>query len=653
MEKIENFASHNMLAENIEKLKALFPTAFSEDKLILRELAALTGDYSLDPEEEFYEMTWAGKSNAKRVTNTPSTGTLRPAKEESKNWDTTENLYIEGDNLEVLKLLQKSYNDRVKMIYIDPPYNTGNQFVYEDKFQDNLKNYLKITGQIDGEGNKITTNTESDGRYHSNWLNMMYPRLKLARNLLTEDGVIFISIDDNEQTNLKKLCDEIFGEENFVANMIWQGGKMNAARLISTSHEYILIYAKSLTYCRTNNIDWREKKKGLDDIYNIVAKLLKDSNNNYEVASKKLKQWYNSANEDSKAHKHYSYIDQNGIYCMDNVSRVGGGKYSVINPINGIEISPPSRGWTYGNEKDFWQAYKDGVIMFRDDDKLPVFKRYLKDNELQLLDTVFYKDRRGAKIRLRNLMGKDVFDFPKDEEVLMNLIDSFNEKEGIILDFFSGSSSTAHAVMALNAEDGGNRKCISVQLPEPTDEKSEAYKAGYKNIADIGKERIRRAGEQIKEEHKDKEGIENLDIGFKVFKLDSSNIVAWDNQLEAFDNQLAFFDETNAEHIKQGRSSEDVLYEILLKYGLDLSVPIEEKQIDGQLIYNIGAGSMYVCLDDEVSISVAKNIGEWAKEYEDLEAAVIFKDSAFKDDASKTNVVQTLKQFGINHVKSI
>ena len=656
MEKITELTSTNVVEHNIEKLKELFPTAVSEGKLIVEELQALMGEY-IEKDKEYYQMTWAGKTEAQKEANKVSTGTLRPAKDESKDWDTTGNLVIEGDNLEVLKLLQKTYSNKVKMIYIDPPYNTGNDFVYKDNYKDNLSNYLELTGQTDEEGKKLNSNTDSDGRYHSNWLNMMYPRLKLARNLLTDDGVIFISIDDNEQANLKNVCDEIFGEENFVGNFIWRGGRRNAAKLLSTSHEYMICYSKHLQFVLDNNINWKEEKKGLEAIYKVAQDIIKETNGNFLKASELLQNWYKTLKVDdpSLTNKHYRWIDENGVYFASDISRGGGGgpKWKVANPLTGENVSIPERGWAYSKLEDLKEDIRNGIIHFNGT-SVPCKKRYLKDNEEQLVETVFYKDRRGSSKRLRRLMEGNIFDFPKDEEVIKSKLKSFGGLNDLVLDFFSGSGTTAHAVMELNAEDGGNRKCISVQLPEPTDEKSEAYKAGYTNIAEITKERIRRAGELIKKEHNDKVGIENLDVGFRVFKLDSSNIKAWDTSVENFEEQLDMFSENNGENIKQDRTEEDVLFEILLKYGLELTVPIIEKQIAGNKVYNIGFGSMYICLEDKVNPEVAKGIGEWHKqEFTDSNPSVIFKDNGFATDADKTNTVQTLKQFGISNVKSI
>ena len=438
--------------------------------------------------------SWNGKNEARRIAKIPSTGTLRPCKEESKNWDTTENLYIEGDNLEVLKLLQKSYHNKVKMIYIDPPYNTGKDFVYKDNFKDNIKNYMEKTGQVDSKGNKLSTNSESNGRYHSDWLNMMYPRLKLARNLLKDDGVIFISIDDNEVENLLKICREIFGEDNFIANIIWQKRTSpDARKKLSNGHEYILSFAK--------NIEYFEKA------FNLLA-LTEDDIKNYR-------------NIDN---------DPRGPWVSTDFGAQGykpNQMYKILTPA-GKEYSP-SEGRCWKNTEDVYKKLlKEGRMWFgKDSCGVPRKKIYLKEKEGKTSWTWWSNSEVGhtqeANQQLTELLGKKtIFDYSKPIRLLKRMVQISTKENSIILDFFSGSATTAHAVMQLNAEDGGNRKHIMVQLPEPTDKKSEANKAEYKNICEIGKERIRRAGEKILKDNKDKEGIENLDIGFKVFKLKRS-----------------------------------------------------------------------------------------------------------------------------------
>ncbi|ESU71816.1 DNA methylase N-4 [Geobacillus thermopakistaniensis] len=639
MEKLDG-KSMDIIKANIEALKQLFPEVVTEGKIDFEKLKLILGE-EIETRNEKYEFTWHGKTQAMKLAQTPSTGTLRPDKASSKNWDTTENLYIEGDNLEVLKLLQKSYFGKIKMIYIDPPYNTGKDFVYKDDFRDNIKNYKEITQQM------TKANTETSGRFHTDWLNMMYPRLKLARNLLSEDGAIFISIDDSEIDNLKKICDEIYGENNFVGRFIWSGGRKNDSKYISVSHEYVLVYVKNIHSLIENKVTWRERKEGLDEIYSKAEELVKKHNFNYEEASQSLKEWFKSLpdNHPSKQHSHYSYIDERGVYFPGDISWPGGGGpvYDVLHPVTGKPVKIPRLGWRFSEER-MKEMLENNMIHFGEDEsKVPCVKRYLKETEHQVPYSVIYRDSRGAMKRLRDLLGGKVFDFPKDETIILKFIRMVSNQDDIILDFFSGSATTAHAVMQLNAEDGGNRKFIMVQLPEKTDEKSEAYKAGYKNICEIGKERIRRAGEKIVQET----GKTDLDIGFKVFKLDSSNVKTWDPDFDNLEQTL--FD--LQDNIKEDRTKEDLLYEILLKIGLPLTTPIEEIDYNGKTIYNVAYGSVLVCLEDDIDLDIVQEMLKYQSEH--MPPKVIFKESGFMSDAVKTNALQTLKKHGITDVRSV
>lgn len=642
--------SLDIVNENIARLKELFPEVLTEGKIDFKILQDILGK-EVEEEDEYYRFTWAGKAQARREAHKPSTGTLRPANEESVNWDTTQNLYIEGDNLEVLKLLQKSYNNRVKMIYIDPPYNTGNDFVYKDNYKDNLKNYQQISGQIDDEGNKLSTNTDSNGRYHSNWLNMMYPRLSLARNLLNEEGIIFISIDDKEVENLKKLSHEIFGEENFIGCIVRTTGQTTGQDSdgLGSSFDYFLVYSK------TSN-------RGL---------------NGLPLTEHDLKRFENE--------------DEKGKYAYDQMRKTGSSDkridrpnmfYPVIDP-DGNEVYPIGPGgyesrWRFENNT-FKRFLEEGLILWKKtkkDDSIvwwPYVKYYLEGRTKR--PSPLWNDLEGNKKASRDLRtlfgGKKIFDFPKPLELIERIITiSCDKTDDIILDFFSGSATTAHAVMQINSKDGGKRKYIQVQLPEAIEEKSEAFKEGYVNIAEIGKERIRRAGklivanklaeiEKLKsknslleedqtEINKLQVAIDNLDIGFKVFKLDSSNIKGWDGNPDNLVDNL--FD--SQDNIKTGRTEEDVLFEILLKYGLDLTLPIEEKLIEGKKVFSVGFGALFICLANGITNKVAEGIGQWKEELNPETCRVIFKDSGF-GDVEKTNSVQTLKRFGINEIKSI
>lgn len=640
MEKLQG-TSMDLVQDNIEKLKQIFPEIFTEGKIDFQVLKQLLGEH-IENDKERYSFTWKGKTQARQIAQDKSTGTLRPDRDNSKDWENTENLYIEGDNLEVLKLLQKSYHGKIKMIYIDPPYNTGKDFVYKDNFRDNIDNYLTITGQKSvnstGGGYKLTTNSETNGRYHSDWLSMMYPRLKLARNLLTDDGVIFISIDDNEQENLRKICDEIFGEDNFIGNLIRRtlnSGKYDSINF-SNYHEYLLVYSKTILF-KANKKERTEEE---------IKKLYK----------------YEDEYLEERGRYYISQMNKNTIRYSDSLN------YPIEAPDG--EVVFPGDGlndkiwcWRWGKAKYEW-GLKNGYIVFKkQNNKWKIYvKSYEKtDNTGEIVEKRkpyntldFISNEYGnftSRTELANLFDKNkYFDFSKNINFILEILKIGTGLNDIILDFFSGSATTAHAVMQLNAEDGGNRKYIMVQLPEVCDEKSEAYKAGYKNICEIGKERIRRAGEKIKaDETLPAENREKLDIGFKIFKLDSSNIKEWDSETE--DLKQSLFD--SIDNIKSDRTSLDILYEILLKYGLDLNVPI----VENKHFYSIGGGTLLINLDKEIDMEVIDSICEEYKTLleidEDFKTTVVLRDSSFADDVDKTNAMKKLEQVGIKEVRSI
>ena len=609
--------SLDIVSDNISKLKELFPEVLTEGKIDFKVLQDILGN-EIEEEEEFYRFTWAGKSQSRREAHKPSTGTLRPCKEESVDWDTTQNLYIEGDNLEVLKLLQKSYSNKVKMIYIDPPYNTGKDFVYKDNYKDNLKNYQQVTGQVDSDGNIMSTNSESDGRYHSNWLNMMYPRLRLARNLLKDDGVVFISIDDNEIENLKKIGNEIFGESNFLSVIIWERAfsPVNLKKHFSPNHDYIVAYSKNIDLLVCNGLE------------------RKDSS---------LSSYKNPDN------------DHRGVWTSGDLSVgpiIQEKVYEIVTP-SGRKVLPSS-GYCWRLTKERFEEFKrENRIWFGENgDNVPRIKRFLSEVKNTVTPMTIWKHTevghsQDAKQKLNELFdGKSLFDYPKPIGLISRIIELYTQGDDIILDFFSGSSTTANAVLIKNIEEGSNRKFIQVQLPEPTEENSESFKLGYKTITEIGKERIRRAGKKIKEENPLLSG--NLDTGFKVFKLDSSNIKGWDGLPDNLEKSL--FD--SQDNIKSDRKEEDVLFEILLKYGLDLTLPIEEKIIEGKKVFNVGFGALFICLGNDLTSKVAEGIGQWKETLKPETCRVIFKDGGFTD-VEKTNSVQTLKRFGIQEIKSI
>jgi adenine-specific DNA-methyltransferase len=623
--------------ENIKKLMTIFPEVVTEGKVDFEKLKQVLGEY-VDDSNERYNFTWNGKGRALRLSQTPSLGTLRPCKEESKNWDTTQNLYIEGDNLEVLKLLQKSYYGKIKMIYIDPPFNTGNDVIYKNNFHDSLEYYKAYTGQIDNNGIKKTTNTEASGRYHTEWLNMMYPRLRLARNLLTNDGFIVIAIDHNELDNLIKICDEIYGSENRIGivTVVHKPEGRNQEKFFGTSNEFALFYAKNKSEANFNDvildIEKANEFKYEDEKGKYKKKnFIRLADGKYATREAKPNFWYPI------------YVSQD----LKDISLSEKPGYHEVYPIidNGVE-----RTWkTLPNT--FMELYKSGQIMAEKENSKIIIYEKMREKEViktHWIRKEYHAYHFGTKI-LDQLLGNKTFDFPKSVYLIIDILKLTTSSNDIILDFFSGSATTAHAVMQLNAEDGGNRKFIMVQLPEPTDEKSEAYKAGYKNICEIGKERIRRAGARIKEDNKDKENIENLDIGFKVFKLDTSNIRKWQPDYDNLEQSLLDY----IDNFVEGRTELDVVYEIMLKYGLDLTYPVDEFTIAGKKVYSIGYGMLMICLDDEITTEVAKGILTKIKELSPESSRVVFKDNGFKSDSNKTNIKEILKSGGIEEFITI
>ncbi|MFT8891359.1 MAG: site-specific DNA-methyltransferase [Acetobacter papayae] len=655
--------SADLVAGNIEQLKALFPELITEGAggaaVNVDVLKALVGDASLTDADEKYGLNWHGKRRARQLALTPSTGTLRPypGPKESVDWDTTQNLMIEGDNLEVLKLLQKSYAGKVKLIYIDPPYNTGKDFVYPDNFQDNIKNYLELTGQIEG-GQKISSNTEASGRFHTDWLNMMYPRLKLAKNLLKNDGFIFVSIDDSEVNNLRLLLDSIFGEENFEGVFIWEGGRKNDSRRISIGHDYIVVYAKNSALLQELDVRWRDKKSGLEEIYAKVSEIKKICGDDFGAASKELQRWFKSLPEgaEAKEHSHYKFIDGKGIWYGDNISSP--------NPRPNLTFEwkgyqPPENGWRYDRDA-MRKLDEEGLLLYPESKENRIqYKRYLHHTETWSPSSVFYKDRRAASKILSALMGQSVFDFPKDVDVIARLIRIATSKDDLILDFFAGSGSTGEAVIIQNITDRSNRRFILVQLPEHLDINSKEQKsaASYcdfirknRTVAELTKERLRRAGAKVKADHPDSQ----CDTGFRTFKLDSSNIRAWNPKPDNLEATLF----AHQDHLLEGRSEADVLYELLLKLGLDLCVPIEKRNIEGLDVHAVGGGVLLACLAEKITREqvepLAQGIIAW---HTKLAAAgditCVFRDSAFADDVAKTNLAAILEQHGIQNVRSL
>lgn len=610
--QIDGF-SMNIEQTNLDKLRSAFPECVSEGKLDIDKLLSLCGEY-IDNDFEKYKFEWKGKADCLRLAQKRSTGTLRPCREESVDWDATQNLYIEGDNLEVLKLLQTAYYRKVKMIYIDPPYNTGNDFVYSDDFADPMARYKEVTQQT------TKSNPETMGRYHTNWLNMMYPRLRLAANLLRDDGVIFISIDDNEVDNLKKLCNEVFGEENFVAQFIWQKRTSpDARKKISGGHEYIVMYCKTA------------------DLLNDAVSLLPLSDKDKE----------NYKNPDNDARGPWVSSDFTAQGYRPNQM------YKITTP-GGAEYYPPAGTCWKNIEEIYLQQAAEGRFWYGTDGKgMPRRKTYLAEKQGKNMWTWWPNSEVGhtqeATKEIKSLFtdAPNIFDFPKPTRLLKRMISIASKKDDIILDFFSGSATTAHAVMQLNAEDGGNRRFILVQLPELCDEKSEAYKAGYKNICEIGKERIRRAGKKILEEYAQaamEEDKQPLDVGFRVFKLDTSNLETWDatpiedEQLDLLYHRM----NTMIHRVKPERTDLDMIYEIMLKLGVPLTYSVTPFSINNKTVYGVGDDCLLlVCLAENVQPEDVERMTEYAP------AKIIISRDSFADDTAMANAYYVLRDHGI------
>ncbi|MDP9832400.1 site-specific DNA-methyltransferase [Trueperella abortisuis] len=631
--------------EAATKLAELFPEVAADGKINLDTLKTIL-DIDVEDGRERFGLTWPGKREAIRVAQTPTTATLMPDKENSVDWDTTQNVFIEGDNLEVLKILQKHYYGQIKMIYIDPPYNTGNDFVYADDYADSIGNYLELTGQTD-DGGRLSTNSESSGRFHSNWLNMMYPRLKLARNLLTQDGAVLISVDDSEQANLRMMCDEIFGQNNFIATLVWQGGRKNDSRYVSVGHDYILVYARNEAFLKENGVRWRERKSGVEDALEAGSRCWQAAQGNPALATRKFREWLGSRKDLTPAVTRFKSIDQNGrVYNADkDLGWPGGGgpRFEVLHPITKRPVTTPSTGWRFTEESLKEQVQRDLIEFGVDEKKIPRGKTFLDELDSQVAESVFTQIRTTAAQRLRRLIGSGVFDYPKDEYVLARWTKLVlnGDTNGIVLDFFAGSGTTAHAVMHLNAEDGGNRRCISVQLPEPTGEKSEARKAGYETISQITRERIRRAGEKFLEEESGKlDGRKDLDVGFRAYKLVDTNFAKWKADSGLTEEDLVGLLARLADSANDHARPEALLTEVLLKLGFSLSEKIEKVNIEGLEVFSVAGGLVLAYLDEHQTPTLDQLRAMVAKEPERL---VILEDAFQGNDELKTNLVQECK----------
>lgn len=638
MDKLDGLTL-DLESANKDKLRAVFPECFTEGRLDIDKLLSLCGEYITDDFEK-YEFKWKGKSDCLRLAQKRSTATLRPVPGDSVNWDTTQNLYIEGDNLEVLKLLQKSYFRKVKMIYIDPPYNTGNDFVYEDDFADPLARYKEVTAQT------TKSNPETMGRYHTNWLNMMYPRLRLAANLLRDDGVIFISIDDGEQANMRKLCDEVFGEENFMAQIIWQ--KVYSPRMdvqgFSTSHDYILCYVKSSVESIRQEAFSQNSAQ-----FNFV-----DPANGRRYRRRSIRKEGSASLRSDRPNSWFPLVAPDGteVYPFKPDGTEGRWRWDI----NTYRKNEQQGIVEWVKTENGWQAYA---------------KQYLDTEASKPPETLWLHQEVGhnhsAAESLKKLLSGKVFDSPKPIELITKMLKlaTYTDTGDIVLDFFSGSATTAHAVMQLNAEDGGSRRFIMVQLPEICNEKSEAARNGYPNICEIGKERIRRAGQKLMQQVTSGQGNENgegfgcgmpsteneweyaakniLDIGFKVFRLDSSNLKLWDDTPIENGDLDSLFSRMDGiiDNLKPGRSEDDLVYEILLKMGYPLTADVASMEMDGLTVYTVEQNSMLICLQPGVTAEVVEKLAALGPQ------KIVLAENALADNSAMSNAHYLLENLGI------
>lgn len=678
----------NKADENFKKLAAMFPNAVTEtinengevvraiDKdVLMQEISCKV----VDGNEERYQFTWPDKKKSVLLANAPINRTLRPVREDetvptgadsegkpycstgSVDFDTTENLYIEGDNLEVLKLLQETYLGKIKMIYIDPPYNTGNDFVYEDDFAQNTDEYLANSGQFDEEGNRMVQNTESNGRFHTDWLNMIYPRLKLAKDLLRDDGVLFISIDDAEAENLKKIADEVFGESNFVACLVYDKNRKNDAKYFSVGHEYIIVYFKNISVIKESGVIFRASKEGVDEVKEEFEKLRKEFNNDWTQVAAGLKKLYSTwpTNDERRSLARFTKVDEKGPYRDDgNINWPGGGgpMFDVIHPVTGKVCKKPVSGWRYSTPERLQEEIDKGHVVFGPDETtVPRVRLNLFEQSNEVMRSVHFSYAQTATNEFLQIFnGKRIFDNPKSISDIKQLIEYVVDKseDAIILDFFSGSATTAHAVMQLNAEDGGHRKFIMVQLPEATNEKKEAYKAGYKNICEIGKERIRRAGKKIRDENADNSSLltpnSKLDTGFRVLKCDTSNMKdVYYNPAEYEVNMFSRLED----NIKEDRTPEDLLFQVMLDLGILLSSKIQVRSVEVGMrsysYFDVEDGYLIACFDKNIDEEVITTIAKQKPYY------FVMRDSSMASDSVATNFDQIFATYSPDTVRKV
>ncbi len=631
-----------------QKLTELIPACATEVQteqgikrvIDLDKLKQFLAEDVIDGPLERYQFTWPDKKKAIRQANSPSTMALRPCRQESVNFDDTKNLYIEGDNLDVLKLLREDYLGAVKVIYIDPPYNTGKDFVYADNFSLSKDVYENLSGQVDESKNRLVQNTDSNGRFHTDWLNMIYPRLIVSRDLLSRDGVLFVSIDDNEVDNLKKVCDEVFGASNFVGQLVLKTATDNNPSQINIEHEYMLCYAKN----KVLQQNWVRQSEAASKIIEKYREL-KTESTDLEVIKTKLRKWIKENKDDLPQVAHYNNVDEKGVYSSSTNSsnpHPGGYMFDILHPITGKACPKPQNGWRWP-EKTFWAYDADGEIEWGKDEKTQPHVKKRIETAVEYLRTLIYEDNRATTKMLADLFdGHKVFDNPKPVTVMSKILDFVTEKNSLVLDFFSGSATTAHAVMKLNAGDGGSRQFIMVQLPEETSPSSEAYKCGYKNICEIGKERIRRAGKLIVEEFNLLDKNAKIDTGFRVLKLDSSNMKDVFYKPED-SSELTLFEN----NIKPERSSEDLLFQVMLECNLPLSAKIVTKKISGKDVFFVNNGYLIACFDSDIDEKVITEVAKMKPYY------FILRDSSLSSDNVADNFDQIFQAYSKETIRRV
>lgn len=657
-EPVDDLTGPGEAKSNLDVLARLFPDAVVDGTVDVEALRDLLGENAAPITAEAFGLRWPGMAEARRLSTLPATGTLLPKPEESVDWDNTRNIVIEGDNLEVLRLLRRGYTNKVDVIYIDPPYNTGNDFVYDDKRTTSQAEHETVAGQRDeegalqaGAGSDRAQDRRAGASRHSAWLSMMYPRLLVAHHLLKETGVIIVAIDDTEHARLKLLMDRVFGAENFIANVTWQGAVKSDARFIGGGHDYMLIYSRNVRALIASDSKWRFPKEGLDEVLERGAYFWEESGRDAEKATRMLSKWWsqNKGRFDPGLADNVKIDTDGTLIKVDNISWPGGGgpRYDVLHPVTGKPVVVPSRGWIYSDPKRMQREIDEGRILFGEDHTSGIRRKIpLAQMTHQAIRPTFYKDRRTAAKNLAKLFdGAAPFEFPKDTEILGKWINvaAGEKRDALVLDFFAGSGSTGHAVMDLNAADGGNRRYILIQLDEPVD------KDGYDTIADITRERLRRAGKQIMS--KQSPDAVPIDTGFRSYRLASSNVKAWDgtpdqlNLLESVDNLVV------------GRTTDDLLVEMMLRMGVELTTPVETREVAGSSLYSL-AGTLFAYFGTDITVDqaneVAKALAAWRDEEPgDAETTVVVRDTGFVDSAAKLNFAAALKQAGFTTLRSI